>query len=179
MASRNCNTSPNSFCYICGEFMVSDMKCVITKNVEDSYYVYFGRGVLFETFLNNLLVTWEQNITGRLLRNYSDLSDFLDAEWVWSCIFFIHTLIIFRVTVENTAKNKENVSIRRSWPWKNGTRVDGMWIWWPTIDGFWCEMSREPLTKGILKDKLWMLPVLRWNSLLFFWLYLFYECLCA
>lgn len=42
MASRGCATSPDKFCYICGEFMTKKRQRYITYFVKKSYYAYFG-----------------------------------------------------------------------------------------------------------------------------------------
>lgn len=42
MASRRCVNSLNSFCYICGEFMVKKHQRNITEFVKNVYFAYFG-----------------------------------------------------------------------------------------------------------------------------------------
>jgi hypothetical protein len=42
MASRGCVNSPNSFRYICGEFMIKKHQRNITDFVRKVYYAYFG-----------------------------------------------------------------------------------------------------------------------------------------
>lgn len=42
MASRGCINNPNSFCYICGEYVVKKRQRNITDFVKKAYYAYFG-----------------------------------------------------------------------------------------------------------------------------------------
>ena len=35
-------SSPNSFCYICGEFTIANDRCSVTRNVKKLYHTYFG-----------------------------------------------------------------------------------------------------------------------------------------
>ena len=42
MASRGCVNSPDSFCYICGNFTVKKQQRNITDFVRKVYYTYFG-----------------------------------------------------------------------------------------------------------------------------------------
>ena len=39
---QKCINSPNSFCYICGEFTVADDRRSITTNIKKLYQAYFG-----------------------------------------------------------------------------------------------------------------------------------------
>ena len=38
---RKCTGSPNSFCYICGEFTIANDGCSGTTNVKKHYHIYF------------------------------------------------------------------------------------------------------------------------------------------
>lgn len=42
MASRGCLSNPNSYCYVCGEFVVKKQRKNITDFVKKAYYAYFG-----------------------------------------------------------------------------------------------------------------------------------------
>ena len=40
--SRSCKNHPDSFCYICGEFKITDERNRVTKFIQKAYHVYFG-----------------------------------------------------------------------------------------------------------------------------------------
>jgi len=42
MANRGCKNSPNTFCYMCGDFVVKDHQRNITDFVKKLYFAYFG-----------------------------------------------------------------------------------------------------------------------------------------
>jgi hypothetical protein len=42
MATRGCVNSPNSFCYICGEYILKKQHRNITEFVKRVYFAYFG-----------------------------------------------------------------------------------------------------------------------------------------
>lgn len=39
---RSCKNSPNSFCYVCGEFTLKSQRRSITDNLKKAHYFYFG-----------------------------------------------------------------------------------------------------------------------------------------
>lgn len=45
MKGRNCKTNPNSVCYVCGQYIVEKITCVITESLKFAYLHYFGFAV--------------------------------------------------------------------------------------------------------------------------------------
>ena len=41
MSSRTCKYSPDSFCYICGEYMLKNQSCNISEFIKKAYNGYF------------------------------------------------------------------------------------------------------------------------------------------
>ena len=40
--SRSCKNHPDSFCYICGEFKITDERNRVTEFIQKAYHAYFG-----------------------------------------------------------------------------------------------------------------------------------------
>ena len=40
--SRSCKNHPDSFCYICGEFKITDERNRVTEFIQKAYCAYFG-----------------------------------------------------------------------------------------------------------------------------------------
>ena len=40
--SRSCKSHPDSFCYICGEFKITDERNCVTEFIQKAYHAYFG-----------------------------------------------------------------------------------------------------------------------------------------
>ena len=40
--SRSCKNHPDSFCYICSEFKITDERNRVTEFIQKAYYAYFG-----------------------------------------------------------------------------------------------------------------------------------------
>ncbi|KRZ12491.1 hypothetical protein T11_1116 [Trichinella zimbabwensis] len=59
MSSRKCLSSPDSFCHICGSFVVKSKRQKITDFVKKAYFAYFG------IKLGDQYKTWAPHIVGQ------------------------------------------------------------------------------------------------------------------
>lgn len=67
MSSRTSRNSPDTFCYICGSFMISKQKLKITEFVENTYNSYFGFKIQLRPWTPNFVCT----ICVELLRQWT------------------------------------------------------------------------------------------------------------